>query len=245
MKTIFNIITTLILFLFSMIYTKKAITFLQDRDPLMKEIKDQENNYYQKPVNAIITNNYIIPGISGIKVNINKSYKKMKIINTFNSSLLVYDIIYPEISLQNHYNKVIIKGNLLNKQISLILNIKNIQNLSTIDNILKENNIYVDIYSNNEINIHNTNFKNIVTDKFFPFTNYCLYNNKIIENCINNKIYTINAIQVKSLQEIKNTISNGIIYLYNVNNEQDLNIIIKYLKNNNYEIKTIDNLIKE
>ncbi len=211
----------------------------------MKEIKDQENNYYQKPVNAIITNNYIIPGISGIKVNINKSYKKMKIINTFNSSLLVYDIIYPEISLQNHYNKVIIKGNLLNKQISLILNIKNIQNLSIINNILKENNIYVDIYSNNEINIHNTNFKNIVTDKFFPFTNYCLYNNKIIENCINNKIYTINAIQVKSLQEIKNTISNGIIYLYNVNNEQDLNIIIKYLKNNNYEIKTIDNLIKE
>ena len=245
MKNIFNIIITFLLFLLSMIYTKNAIDFLQNIDPLMKEIINKENNYYKKPVNAIITNNYMIPGISGKKVNRKSSYKKMKKINTFNSSLLVYDIIYPNISINNHYDKIILKGNPLNKNIAIILNIKKDDNLYTINTILKDNHVNVDIYSNTKININNTNFKNIISDEFYNFTNYCIYNNKIVKTCLYNKIYTINVVHVKNLQEIKNTLSNGIIYLYDVNQEQDLNIIIKYLKNNNYEIKTIDNIIKE
>lgn len=245
MKKILNIITTIILFIFSMIYTKKAIMFLQNKDPLMKEIKDHENDYYIKPIDAIITNNYMIPGLSGRKINIINSYKKMKKLNSFNESLIVYDYLLPSKSINNNYDKVIIKGNTFKKNVAIILNVSNYNNYIDINNILLNNNYYLDIYSNNKIDIANTNFKNIVSDKSNNYNNFCLYMNKINESCINKKKYTINAYSIKSLQEVKNTLSNGIIYLYKISNIDDLNIIIKYIKNNNYDIKSLDELIKE
>ena len=244
MKKILKVIMTLILFIFSFFYTKKAIIFLQNNDSLMKEINNKKNNYYINYTNAIITKNYMIPGISGKKINEIKSYTKMKKINYFSESLIVYDEIAPKISINNNYDKVILKGNPNIKQVGLIIDINN--NLNNVNNILINNNIHIDIYSNNYINLNNLNIKNIVTDNYYHFTNYCLYNEKNINLlCQNNKKYTIKVSHIKSLQDVKNNLSNGIIFLYTINNYQDLNIIIKYLKNNNYEIKSLDKLVKE
>ncbi len=74
---------------------------------------------------------------------------------------------------------------------------------------------------------------------------YCYTENlNIKKECIQNNKYTILIYKITNnhLLKVKETVRNGIIfYLENA----DINLIIKYLKNNNYEIVNINELIKE
>ena len=119
----YKIIITVILFIFSVFYIKHSIYILKENDKLMKTIKEKQNEYNTLPVNTIITNNTIIPGINGKKVNIDKSYNNMKGLNEFRESLLVFDIIKPSVS--NIYNKVIVSGNQTINEISIITKLNN------------------------------------------------------------------------------------------------------------------------
>lgn len=221
-----KIILTILLFLFSILYLKESSNFIKENDPLMIEIKNKQNIYNIEPINAIITKNTMIPGINGKKVNLNKTYKKMKKINTFNDSLIVFDTIKPNKSINNIYNKVIVSGNKMKRNISIIVNTK--------DNIL------------NEINTISNDFNVNLTLS----NNYCItYNLKINNNCIKKHQYTIlgHLINRNFLNQTKELVQNGIIFVYvfNKTNYQELNIILKYLKNNNYNIVSIDKLIVE
>ena len=195
-----RIIITIILFIFSFIYVKKASFLVRENDYLMKIIKDKKDIYNTPPIDAIITSHTMIPGISGKSINLNKSYNNMKRINKFQESLLIYDEIKPNKSINNIYDKVIISGNPKINKISI---------LTSLDN------------------------------------NYCYTENlDIKKNCINQNLYTIliHKITNNPLIKVKETVRNGIIfYLENV----DINLIIKYLKNNNYEVVSINELIKE
>lgn len=197
----YKVIITFILFSFSILLIKMGVFFIQENDILMKAIKEKQKIYNKEPIDAIITRNTIIPGISGRKVNLKKSYLKMKKINEFKESLLVFDIIKPKKSISNIYNKVIISGNQTRNRISIIT--------------------------------HKMN-------------NYCFTEKMAINiNCQYNRKHTIHIEKISNnhLNKIKEIVRNGIIfYLENID---DLRIIVKYLKNNNYEIVTIDELIKE
>ncbi len=197
----FKIILTIFLFIFSILLIKSGTYYIQENDPLMKIIKVKQNKYYVKPIDAITTSHTIIPGLNGKKVNLNKSYQNMKRINEFKESLLVFDIIIPNKSIKNIYNKVIVSGN---------------QNINKISIILEND------------------------------SNYCLITNLEIKNICHNKhtIY-VEKITNNYLNKIKEKVHNGIIfYLENIN-QNELNLIYKYLKNNNYEIVSISELIKE
>ena len=215
-----KIITTVILFLFSYLYLQNTASFIRQKDKLMQEIIEKQNLYFQNSQDAIITSNIMIPGKIGQKVNLNKSYQKMKSINVFNESLLIFDKIYPKKSIHNHYDKIII-GNPNKKAISLLLD----GDTSNIDDFIKENNI-------------ETN------------PNYCITNNlKIKNNCAKEKKYTILVYPIHNyyLSNTKKIIKDGIIilYKYNSTNYNELLLTIKYLKNNGYQILKIDDLIKE
>ena len=247
MKKILISIFTIMLFLFSYLYSKEAVNFLRYNDPLMQEIKDKQKTYNTKPINAIITNHFIIPGINGKSINLKKNFQKMKKINNFNESLLVYDIIYPDISINKHYDKIILSGNKKYNKISIILDIQNDVTLNKINSILKKNSIYLDLLSNNS---QNSNFKNHLSLTYHSNINYCLtYNSSIDKQCINNKKYTIlgHFINNYFLSQTKNLLDNGIVLVYRFNNQNyyDLTIILNYILNNNYQIVTIDELIKE
>jgi len=250
MYKLLKIISTIILFIFSIIYTNKCIELIQNKDPLMKEIINNQKKYQVKPQDAIITKNTMIPGIKGKKINIKKSYQKMKKLGSFNENLLVYQEITPNISYFNNYNKIIISGNPKKNNISLIFNINNQTLFNKIDQILKSNNVVGNIIYNN-LSITNTNFINTLSENNNKKINYCLtYNLNINKDCQNNKKYTIlsqNIINNYHLTNTKKIIKNGIIitYNFNENNPTDLDLIIKYIKNNNYNIVSIDELIKE
>ena len=195
----YKTIITILLFIFSFLLIKSGVYFIKDNDNLMKILKEKQNIYNIDPIDAIITEHVMIPGISGRKINLNKSYQKMKGINEFKESLLVFDEIKPNKTTNNIYDKVIISGNPSVNKISIIT-------------------------KNDD--------------------NYCFTTTLEIDNNCFNK-YTIHVEKISSnhLTKVKEVVRNGIaFYLENIN---DLSIITKYLKNNNYEIVSIEELIKE
>ena len=197
----YKIIITIILFIFSFFYLKNGIYFVKENDNLMKILKEKQSIYNIEPVDAIITEHAMIPGIHGRKINLDKSYEKMKGINEFSESLLVFDEIKPNKSIKNIYDKVIISGN---------------PNVNKVSIIFKNNNYY------------------------------CYTTSLIIDSKCTNK-YTIHVEKISAnyLTKIKEKVHNGTIFFLESKEESDLNFITKYLKNNNYEIVNVDELIKE
>ena len=243
-----KIFITFLLFIFSLIYLYKGVYFIQENDALMQEIKEKQGNYYIEPVDAIITNHTMIPGINGRKVNLQKSYQKMKKVKHFQESMLVFDKIKPSKLLENHYNKVIISLNKSQNTIYLILNISNEYLFNSLNKILISQNIYSDILANKQYNLDNTNYNNILSTIPYFFTNYCLsYNLNINSDCIKNHLYTFLGYPINNnfLNNLKNNLDNKriIVLSFNENNYQELNVIIKYLKNNNYSFTTADRII--
>lgn len=256
MKNIFNILITIIIIIFSFYYTNLITNYIKNKDPIMIELINNKNNYYKKPINAIIENNTIIPGLNGLEIDINKSYKNLKKINKFQESLLIYKEIKPSISLYNNYNKLIINGNLNNKKISILLKINDLEIYNKIINnnyfnkinlILTNHfiNNYNDIINNNIIVIKDTELINNLNLINYCYTtnlnqeNNCLkYNKLTIIPTFINKDYYINTF---------NIIKNGSILAYEVLNIKDLieiKLIINEI-NNYYEIVNLNNLLKE
>ena len=96
---------------FSFYYTDSAVDIVKRNDPIMKEIKGVMKQYEEKSIDATLIDNNIIPGISGVKVDLDKSYEKMKKYGSFDEGLLVFSEVVPTISTSNTYDKYIIKGN--------------------------------------------------------------------------------------------------------------------------------------
>lgn len=247
MSKLFKVILTIILFLISLNYTNEIIIYFQKKDPLMKEIIDNQNNYYIKPHDAVITKNFVIKEVNGRKVNIKKSYQKMKKLGVFNESLLVYENVLPNISYLNKYDKVIIpRGN----NIGLVFEINDENLFYSINRILEENEVFGSVL-NSKFILNNTNFINTLSTNYNEATNYCIsFNQNFDKECENNKKYTllikneiISSDFINNTKKAINNHCNIIIYRFNVNNLSNLNIIIKYLKNNQYNLLNIDKLI--
>lgn len=242
MSKYLKIILTLILFLFSLYYTNRIIEYFQNKDPIMQKIINIQDKYYQAPIDAIITKNTVIPETNGKKINIKKSYQKMKKLGSFNESLLVYETIIPKKSYIGHYDKVIIPKYQENN-IVLVFDINNDKTLfNNINQILKENNITASILNGN-FDITNTNFKYILSTTYNKNTDYCItFDLEVNKECQINKKYTILAkdtiIYNNFLNNTKKAINNHnqvIIYDFTINTINSLDTIIKFIKNNNFE----------
>ena len=167
-KKIIKFIGLIMLILFSFFYTDKVTHVIKENDSLMNKIIEEKNYYKINPIEGIITNNTIIPGLNGRSINIDKSYKKMREKGIFDKNLLEYNKIIPQNNLKDNKNKFIIAGNQNNKKVSIIF-------------ILKEDN-YLNKVENNILN------KNI-TINFFVDYQYLVNNSTIIKNLSNSEIY--------------------------------------------------------
>lgn len=140
MKKIYQISIVLLLSLTSFFYTEKVIDFIREKDPIMKNIKEYDKKNKIDAVNAVIDKNKITPGVSGKKVDYDKSFQKMKKYGTYNESLTVFEEVAPTISIDDYYDKYISEGSGINNDVSLVFEVKNGDNINNIINILKENN---------------------------------------------------------------------------------------------------------
>lgn len=150
-KKFFSFMGVMALICFSFYYTDSAVDIVKRNDPIMKEIASVSKEYEQGAINAILMDNNIIPGISGVKVDLDKSYAKMKKYGSFDAGLLVFEEVVPTISTSNTYDKFIIKGNSNKQSISLIFKLKNTSYIDDILEILKDKDIKVTFFVTTDI----------------------------------------------------------------------------------------------
>lgn len=228
-----QLIWTIMLSLLSSLLTKVLINILKKQDPIMHEIISHKSLYETKEINAIITENFIIPGNKGTKINLDESYKKMKKLGYFDKTLLVFNDKKPNLTIDKKYNKLILYGNIYKNNISIIIHVNSDNELSNIKKIVNQYNVSI-----------NYEIDNIINNK------YCLSNEvKVNKVCISKKMHTIfikNNITNQYWINTKDKIQRGNILYYNFkNNLNDLHLIINYITSNNYHIVLIDELIKE
>lgn len=136
MKKTFQMIGLISLTCFSFFITEKTATVVNNMDDIMIEIKEKKDEYKSDPIDAIIDENTIIPGVNGKEVNINKSYKNMKTNGYFSEKLFIYDYTKPKISLTDNIDKYIIKGNPSKRMVSLIFKLYGEDNIDDILSII-------------------------------------------------------------------------------------------------------------
>lgn len=139
MKKVWQASGVIFLFLFSLYYTEKVVDVLRDSDPIMKTMKKEEHKYYEEAVDAILTDNSIIPGAKGSKVDVNESYKKMKRYGSYKESLLVFEEIAPSVSVDDYYDKYVERGSGLESNVSLVFKVERTDNIDSILTILETN----------------------------------------------------------------------------------------------------------
>lgn len=267
MKKIFDYFIIILLFMISLIYTNNITNIAKDNDPIMKKIKTISNDLKIESVNAEINGNSITPGINGCEIDEGKSYENMKKINSYNDNMLKYKDIIPEITIHNIYDKYITSGNNKNRNVSLVIYIKdNIENINQINNI--KLNVFVDsniikdgiVNISNNIKIYNggdnLNYDNIsiewmndVISDNYNTSNYCLNINKNDNNlleCARNKMHTITPLVVdKNTYNTKVNITNGSILYFDENNINKINQLSNYLIKKGYNIIYLDDLLSE
>ena len=225
MKSIIKLLSIIIFLLVSMFYTNKSINILKENDPIMKKIKSTKEKYEIDPVNAIINEDEIISGIKGKTIDYKTSYNKMKRYGTYNESLTVLKDTTPTISIENNYDKYLVKGNEKKRNISLVFILNKEKNIDTLIKLLNEKDIQVTFFidgtiSENNINLikqlteheievlsYNNNYDEVIIKTTISYlesiTNkkalFCYTeeeNKKLLEICKKNKLHTIKPTKV-------------------------------------------------
>lgn len=136
MKKFFTLLGIFTLGCTSFIYTEKTVSVLNENDEIMIKINENIKNLETDPVEAKINGNTIIPGLSGKKVDKNKSYRIMKNYGTYNKNLFEYNYIKPNIKLMDNINKFVISGNQSKNMVSLMFIVNENDNINEIVSIL-------------------------------------------------------------------------------------------------------------
>lgn len=240
----------------SFYYTEKVALYVKNKNPIMQTLKEIEDTKYVNYVNStIIDEIYIIPGINGKEVNVDKSFSNMHEINTYNEDYLIFNEIKPTISLEDNKDKIIIKGNKEKQSISLIF-----EKYNSLSNYLLQKGHKVDIllseksYDNNYELINNTN-----NSIYYEVEDY-LNKNKINKNLCYIKEdtnipdycqdkYLFKPSLIISHSNISSTINNitsgDIILIKDTISLTELEIIYNQISYRNLKIIPLSELIEE
>lgn len=170
-KSYLTIVGICLLTIFSFYYTNKLIEFSKSKDPIMIEIMKNKDDYNKLSIDALINNNYIIPGSEGLEVDVDKSYTKMKKLGKYNDNLYVYDVVKPTISIKDNYNKFVINGNTTKKEVSLIFKVNDLKNIENINKILFNNNVSATFFIDGNIKDDDINILKILDESNNYFGN--------------------------------------------------------------------------
>ena len=243
--------------LVSFYITEKTATIKKNNDPIIQIINDYSKEYNTEPVNAIIEDDYIVPGMYGKRINEVKSLMRMKSDGIFNSMFLSFDEIKPDISIENNKDKIILKGNKKKGGVSFILendesNIITYLTSNKIDadilidtNSFNSNPIFEQI--NNDFNNYHEVEKKLNKSKIN--TNICILNRSNKQICLRNKKYIVEPTYIfnsSNLVTLKNKINSGdIILIKDSVSIDDLKYLIQVIKSKGLNIIKLSELINE
>ncbi len=241
---------------FSFFYTEKIANYMLLNNKLYQEIEKEKDTYEIKSVNASINGEYIIPGLTGMAVNIKDSYYNMKDIEVFNSYYLIFDTTYPQITLSNNVDKIIQRGNEQKKSVAFILEYdKEIINYFLEYGYEASVLVDMDTFDKNsgleQINNEVENFNNLdsLINKYSNNANVCYVNEKNENVCKKNSKYLVKSDKIlnnSTIIEIKNNINSGDIYYVKKNTDtKNIQLIINSILYKDLDIVRISELISE
>lgn len=207
--------------IFSFYYTEKVAIYVQNNTPLKKEIISYKEKNNIKYVNAEIDGEYIVPGINGLSVNVDKSYNKMKSYNVFSEKYLIYDQVKPQISISDFKDKIIHRGNIKKNAISILV---------------RDDCNYISYFSDNKI-----------TYDYLNKTNFCIKIND--DDCAYSTKHVVEPTLIINNQNfLKNVglISKG--YIVFIDNNLNMNYtyaLINHIKYNNLNIYKLNEHLSE
>ncbi|WP_417168678.1 polysaccharide deacetylase family protein [Terrihalobacillus insolitus] len=110
---------------------------------LYNEIKRKSEEYKEEPQNAVIDKVWKkTPGLNGLKVDVKKSFNRMKEKGEFDESLLVFKQIKPEVTLEDLPPAPIYRGNPDKQMVSFLINVSwGGEYIPSILQTLKKNNV--------------------------------------------------------------------------------------------------------
>lgn len=264
MKRLFSLIGLISLACVSFFMTEKTTTVIKNVDDIMIEIKDKYKNYERESIDAIIVDDTIIPGVKGINVDVNKSYRKMKKYGYYNDKLYVYKKIKPKISMQDHLDKYVISGNKINRNVSLIFIVDSDTNIDEVLKIMNKNKVFGSFFvddtwfsNNNELVLnlidqgyiignlsHNLDYLDssfgwmdtIIKSLSKQKQGFCYYTDNIdnLSSCVRLKNYTIKPIEI----------NNNYLYEVKKNISNGMMISFKVSSGLEKELDSIINYIK-
>ncbi len=256
MKKNVKYILLIIICISSFYFTEKIALYVKMRNPIIKDINSIKNDKYTEYTNCLlIDENYIIPGLNGREINIDKSFRQMKNSTVFNEDLLVYNQIIPQNSLENNKDRIIIRGNSKKNNVSLIFSSDNnlakyMQKNNYIVNVLIDKEIYP---SNYEL-INNAHSKDTYTkiektlNKNKLNNNLCYTKNDNIPKYCKDKYLFKESLIINhsNLSQTINKIKNGeIILIENSLTIEELNVLLKQIKYQSLSIVPLSKLISE
>lgn len=273
MRKIFEYLGLISLVCFSFFLTDKTVIVVKEVDELMVQIKSNKEEYNQVGKDAVISNQYIVPGLPSKVVNIDKSYQEMQKIGLYDPNSIVYDIKKPKENLDNHLDKYIVSGNPSKRMVSFIF----IVNDNSISDVLDKigdrkvsfvitnydfekqlSNIEKALSLKNEflISVNNEQHYFALKKKLETLKNPATicYNEKedssFLDMCKKNKYYSItakNRITKSSLSMTKELLESGSFLTFEINNQllEELPNIMEYVESRGYVVVPISVHIKE
>lgn len=273
MKKFFEYIGLLGLVCFSFFITEKTVSVVEEVDEIMVQIKEHQDEYYEAGENAIIFEQYIIPGLASKVVNVDKSYQEMKKIGVYDPTYYQYDTEAPLESIDNHLDKYISQGNSSKRMVSLIF-LMDDYNVGEILEVIGDVPVTFGISSysfqkqveNVELALEKGDDFIIMeeTEKNFLATKQKLESlNVDIEMCYNpdqnedflalcqkHGFHSISSDRVISKSPLKNTkelLHSGALLVFEVNKQllEELPNIISYIQSRGYQIQPLSIHLKE
>jgi len=229
---------------------------MENQHPIMQEIDARKESFSVAPVNATINDNTMIPGVNGKNVNRRQSYMRMGEFGAFNETFIVFDIIRPNISIEDNRSKVIVRGNSTKRQVSLV-----IEDNSNIISLLSNQDIKFSIIAN-----LNTDFdreleyipgeraQDRMRDLHFILnrrrinSGVCLLGHSNIEFCYEKEYFLVSPSLDSNgnISELLTRIRSGeIILIRNNITEAHLNLILSEIRRQDLQIVPISTLISE
>ncbi|WP_249869739.1 polysaccharide deacetylase family protein [Oceanobacillus saliphilus] len=120
-----------------------GIQTVNQSDTLYMEIREKSEDLFEEPQNAYIDEVWKkTAGRNGLRVNVEKSYEKMKKEGIFDASLLVYEQVPPEVKLKDLPASPIYRGHPEKEMVAFLINVSwGAEFIPEMLRILKENKV--------------------------------------------------------------------------------------------------------